>query len=256
VVVTPVVQPPPAPRRPSPLDLARRNTVTAVPAPDAGSLDKERARVAELTNELAAERSTRKVLALELNDLRLRAAQLEADRDRAVQSKEGLKTRYRSADLARQRAVKEVKAVQGRAVTGPSGPAFANPAEQFRHEVYTEWVQRIPAAEKAEKPLANYTLGPEFLDSLAKVEGVSRAKVVAVVVEVLTGQVQHLPGRDLHQLRESGAGSRYIKRPDGATCWRVALQQDTAAARRMHYWRLGKDEYELSRVLLHDDFRP
>jgi hypothetical protein len=78
---------------------------------------------------------------------------------------------------------------------------------------------------------------------------------VAVVVEVLTGQAPHLPGRDAHQLRTGDAGSRYVNRADGATCWRVALQQDTAAARRLHYWRI-RDRYELSRVVLHDNFRP
>jgi hypothetical protein len=34
-----------------------------------------------------------------------------------------------------------------------------------------------------------------------------------------------------------------------------ALQQETAAARRLHYWR-ASDHYELSRVALHSDYRP
>jgi hypothetical protein len=36
--------------------------------------------------------------------------------------------------------------------------------------------------------------------------------------------------------------------------WRVALQRETPAARRLHFWQRGK--YELSRVVNHDDFRP
>jgi hypothetical protein len=36
---------------------------------------------------------------------------------------------------------------------------------------------------------------------------------------------------------------------------RVALQQGTPSARRLHYWKIG-DRVELSRVALHDDMRP
>ena len=83
----------------------------------------------------------------------------------------------------------------------------------------------------------------------------SRAKIVSVVVEVLTDQVQHLAGRDVHQLRAGGAGSPYVRRSDGAACWRVALQRESAAARRLHYWRT-RSGYEFSRVVIHDDYRP
>jgi hypothetical protein len=136
-----------------------------------------------------------------------------------------------------------------------NAPAFLDLVDQFRHEVYCEWTQRIPAAEKASKRLADFVLDPGFLDSIEQLEGVSRSKVVAVVVEVLTGQVQHLPSREAHQLRVGDAGSRYVTRADGATCWRVALQQDSPAARRLHYWRT-RDRYEFSRVVLHNDYRP
>ena len=249
-------------RRPSPLDLARGNSapVQRPVAPqqvDAGSLEKERTRVAQLSNELAAERATRKGLSNELAGLRARAAELETELASALRSIEQLQTRYRSADLARQLGIKKFKAIQNRVeqAAGGYGSAFLDAEDQFRYEVSHEWVRRIPAADKAGKPLADYVLGSEFLDSIEQLEGISRSKVVAVVVEVLTGQVQHLPGRGIHQLRTGGAGSPYVSRDDGATCWRVALQQETAAARRLHYWRI-RDDYELSRVVLHDDYRP
>jgi hypothetical protein len=248
-----------APRRPTPLDLARRSTAPAPRSPQARhpagvSADVSRASVEELSNELAAERATRKGLANELARLRERAAELEDEMAQATQKIERLRTRYRSADLARQRAV---KALQSRLDQPPDGDAgaFLDPEEQFQYEVYREWARRVPAAEKASKPLASYILGPDFLRSLDDVEGVSRSKVVAVVAEVLTNQVQHLAGRDLHRLRTGPAGSPYMTRGDGATCWRVALQRESAAARRLHYWRT-RDGYELSRVVLHDDYRP
>lgn len=208
----------------------------------------------EVTNELAAEQATRRALAAELAALRDRAAQLEDENTRLTHDYKQWRTRYRDADRAKQAAQKKLK---GLPVQPESTEVhFLDPAEQFRWEVTCEWVNRIPAAEKAERPLAPYTLADGFLASLDQLAGVSRPKVVAVVVEVLTGQVQHIAGRDLHQLRTGGAGSPYVRRAgDGATCWRVALQREAAAARRLHYWHT-RDGYEFSRVVVHDDYRP
>ncbi|WP_307871158.1 hypothetical protein [Micromonospora sp. C72] len=249
-----------APRQPTPSDLARQlappqQPVLTRPAEPASA--REQARVLHLSNELAAERATRKALADELTGLRARAADLEAELTQATRSIGQLQTRYRGADLARQRLIKQLKSAQSRAgqSADAEGPLFLDPEDQFRYEVTCEWAQRVPAAEKAAKPLATYVVAPGFLDSIEQVEGVSRAKVVAVVVEVLTGQVQHIAGRDVHQLRSGSAGSPYVRRADGATCWRVALQRESAAARRLHYWRT-QDGYEFSRVVLHDDYRP
>ncbi|MGW0239896.1 hypothetical protein [Micromonospora chalcea] len=248
------------PRQATPLDLAQRLSLSqpsevarradAVPAAD-------QARVRQLGNELAAEQATRKALAGELEGLRARAGELETELAQATRIIEHLQTRYRGADLARQRLSKQLRSTQDRVDQAArlQGPLFLDPEEQFRYEVACEWAQRIPAAEKADKPLAKYTLAAGFLDSVDQLEGISRAKVVAVVVEVLTGQAQHLPGRDAHALRTGAAGSPYVRRSDGAICWRVALQRESAAARRLHYWRT-QDGYELSRVALHDDYRP
>ena len=158
------------PRRPTPLDLARRGGMpvpkTGVPKQAAEPVDGvpvgEWTRLVQVSNELAAERATRKALADELADLRARAAQLEAEVAQATRSIEQLQTRYRSADLARQRAVRQLKSAQSRAEqpSSAAGPAFLDPEDQFRHEVTCEWVQRIPAAEKASKPLATYQLAP------------------------------------------------------------------------------------------------
>ncbi|MEW2144187.1 hypothetical protein AB0869_15385 [Micromonospora vinacea] len=249
----------PTPRQPTPYDLARQLGPPQQPVltPPAQAVSaREQVRVVHLSNELAAERATRKALADELTGLRARAAELEAELAHTTRSIGQLQTRYRGADLARQRLVKQLKSAQSRADQPDSeGPLFLDPEDQFRYEVTAEWAHRIPAAEKAAKPLATYVLNPGFLDSIEQLEGISRAKVVAVVVEVLTGQAQHIAGRDVHQLRSGNAGSPYVRRDDGATCWRVALQRESAAARRLHYWRI-QDGYEFSRVVLHDDYRP
>lgn len=165
--------------------------------------------------------------------------------------------RFRAVDKARVKAVKAMKSLTDRLeqVSG-GGPYFLDPEEEFRFEVYSEWVRRIAPGEKAALPLAEYYLSPDFLASLDGLEGAIRAKVVAVVVEVLTGLALTMAGRDVHVLRVSEApGSGAMTRADGGVCWRVALQRDAPGARRLHYWRV-EDWFELSRVVLHDDYRP
>jgi hypothetical protein len=143
------------------------------------------------------------------------------------------------------------------ASAGEGGPWFTDEEDQFRYEVFTAWVRRIPAAEKPDRLLADYLLGPRFLDSVRTVQGIPRAKIVDVVMEVLTGLANQQSSREVHILRSSLAGGASPRtREDGASCWRVSLQVNTPSARRLHYWRLADDTIELSRVVLHDDYEP
>ena len=132
--------------------------------------------------------------------------------------------------------------------------AFEDPEAQFRHDIYSTWVKRIPASEKESLPLRDFLIGPAFLDSLEEVEGVKTGKVHDVVVEVLTELVRRLPGRELHRLRTSESGnSPPTTRGDGAVAWRVSLQVGSPSARRLHYWQLPDGSIELAKVCLHDD---
>ena len=134
--------------------------------------------------------------------------------------------------------------------------AFLNPEERFRFEVLVAWARRIPATDKGRLPLRGFDVGPDFLPSLDCLEGIDRDKVVDVVVEVVTGLVDEVNGRELHPLRVgAGGGMPARTRDDGAICWRAALQVNTPAARRLHFWR-GRDVLELSRVTTHDDMAP
>ena len=133
---------------------------------------------------------------------------------------------------------------------------FSDPFRQLVFEVDLAWARRVPAEQKDVLPLAPWTVGPDFFGSWSAVEGVSRSKVVDVIVEVLTGRVYELAGLEAHQLRSGMGGDDPPRvREDGATCWRVSLQVKTPSARRLHYWLLNDGGIELSSVRLHDDMR-
>lgn len=244
--------PPPIPRpRPTPALLAVRAGQAPEPPATLGS-PSPGAALRTAQQNLAAARN--QVAHLE-NQARAREDAIRSLTAEVTQLKQELQQRTRSLertdrDLRRLRRT-HLKDVQQR--NTPGDTLFLDGEEQFRYEVQERWALRIPAADKAARPLRPYRFGPRFLASLTEVGGIDRRKVVDVVVEVLTGLVDALPGRETHQLRAGTGPEDGPLRRDGATCWRVSLQRNTPQARRLHYWR-GADGIELARVVLHDDF--
>jgi len=221
------------------------------------ALDAERARVRRLDADKDRLEKLVRDLGFELDSVRAHLSAVEADLAESEADRARQRTNYRKADQQRQRLDKQLKTARAReAEVREPEDGYLDPEKQFRHDVYFAWYRRIPQTEKSERPLPEYVIGPDFLGSLDSTEGIDRGKVIDVVVEVVTGLAEQLDGRDLHQLRESAVGgSRPVVRGDGATCWRVALQRETASARRLHFWRNGQT-IELSRVVVHDDDTP
>jgi hypothetical protein len=134
---------------------------------------------------------------------------------------------------------------------------FLDEREQLDFEIHVAWARMTQPSEKKDLPLKKWTYGPDFFESLRQVEGVGRAKVVEVIVHVLTGRDAELASRELHQLRSGkGGDDPPVVRAGGETCWRVSLQTKTPSARRLHYWMCTDGSIELSSIRLHDDVRP
>lgn len=181
----------------------------------------------------------------------------EAKAEQAKREATEQRTQLRHARQETQQLKKQIRSTTAGSDAVAPG-RFVDAEEQFRWEVEQAWVQRIPAAEKARLPLCDYVIGPNFLGTLAGFDDQTHGKVVEVVVDIATGRVHSLRGRDTHQMRTSAApGSPYRTREDGATCWRVAVQINTPGARRLHFWQPpGGAPPELSSVRHHDDDRP
>ncbi len=278
----PAGAPAPRPRRPSPADLRAGRTPPPVPSPPGASssgappssaatsssgasstadrkaaarslslsLEAERAQTAALTQR--AEAAERRALEFEaeVHGLRRELARFAEEQRTHEAEVRDLRTRLREAKRAERRAVTTA------AGAGAPEAEFLDPVERFRHDVYLTWATEVPAVEKAARPLPDYVVGPKFLASLDQVHGVSRERVLTVVVWVLTGQAPYLHGLQLHPLRSGTGGDDpvRVRDADGATAWRVSLQVNTPSARRLHFWRLTDGRVELARVVVHDDF--
>ncbi|WP_275004813.1 hypothetical protein [Promicromonospora iranensis] len=218
------------------------------------SLDAAKAQVSALTKELLDDKVKRRQVELEVDRLLGRVGELTERLERSERRAEQQATALRKA---RQEAARLRRRLGDAGVEVPEDRYFVADEDQLRFEVLSEWARAIPAAEKAGRPLAEYTVGPRFLASLTDVEGVSRDRVVWTLVMVLTGLAPGMNGLQVHRLRTGAGGDDPARhRDDGAVCWRVSLQVNTPSARRLHYWKLPGGTYELSRVVLHDDVEP
>lgn len=131
---------------------------------------------------------------------------------------------------------------------------YADPDRQLRYEIAHAWLTTYPEADRDQHPLATYTFGPDFLDSLDALDGVDRHLVVAACVDVLTRRAWDINGRQARQMRSSAApGSDYLTRADGAAAWRCNIQNATASARRLMWWEIPDGTIELAKAALHDD---
>lgn len=268
----PVPTPPGGQRAPTPGDVAAWHAGghDALPSPAASeaspeptgkaardlslSLDAARSRAASLAKELLDDKVKRRQVELEVDRLLGRVGELTERLERSERRAEQQATALRKA---RQEAARLRRRLGDAVGDVPEERYFLDDEEQLRFEVLAEWARAIPAAEKAGRPLAEYTLGPRFLASLTDVEGVSRDRVVWTLVMVLTGLAPEMNGLQVHRLRSGAGGDDPVRpRDDGAMCWRVSLQVNTPSARRLHYWKLPGGTYELSRVVLHDDVEP
>lgn len=136
---------------------------------------------------------------------------------------------------------------------------FENPEDEVRFRIYLTWVERVPAAEKAAYPLPEiYRLGPDFAESFQDLSSDKRHKALRAVVDLLAGRMDQAAYRGAHHLRTDLAGNAPpLTRNNGTdVCWRLAIEQSVEAARRLHYWKCADGVIELSRVVVHDDYKP
>lgn len=132
---------------------------------------------------------------------------------------------------------------------------FDDPEEQFRWQIQAEW-SSWQEADRQQYPLRDYCLGPNWLDSVATLQGISHDRIVEVTVQVVTGRAWTINAREAHQLRtgEGGDNPPVVRPKDQATAWRCYLQTKTPAARRLMWWQLPDGGVELGRVTTHDDY--
>lgn len=133
---------------------------------------------------------------------------------------------------------------------------FLDPGEQFNFELLQAWARVVPAGEKPAHPLGNYSSSQQFLASLAGLTEQQRSKTLRAVVDLVAERRGPLRKREPHPLRlNEGAHAGPTLRGEDV-CMRLYVEQGTAGALRLHYWKLQSGGIELHEVVPHDVVKP
>jgi hypothetical protein len=212
------------------------------------ALEAERAETARLRRELDAARATSPA----------EMAEVRGDLGRALHELRQLSEQLRAANKEIARARKAHRVAPGAPARRDRRERFADDESWIRHELYLMWIDRVDPAERGQYGLPDdYAIGPCFAESLEQLDDDRLEKAFRACIDVLTARAESLASRGVHALRTGmSGGAPDLVREDGAKCMRCAIENDTASARRLHWWRHRNGGVELSRVVLHDDMTP
>lgn len=163
----------------------------------------------------------------------------------------------RQAELLNKAVERARKAARSTAVTSTDARSHFNDLDDaLRHELYLAWVARVPAAEKETYRWdPDFLIGPRFADSYFGHDSALRAKTAKALVDLLTHRAERMLAREVHPKRTGpGGDDPQQMRADGAGCWRMSVEVNVAAARRVHYWKLVDGRIELHELVAHDVF--
>lgn len=136
------------------------------------------------------------------------------------------------------------------------GNEFTDPADQLDLEIRVAWAQNVDAADKADHPL-RFSYGPGFLESVVGTVQSTEAlrwKLPSTLAWAASGYEERLTRRHAYRTTEAGGSPQRVRGRDGAKAFRADLETNTAAARRLHYWKLPDGTVEFHSVNVHDDF--
>ncbi len=100
----------------------------------------------------------------------------------------------------------------------------------------------------------SFDIGPQFAATVQQHGDRYRGKIVRACADVVLNAPELLRRADDHALRTGDGGSNpAIQRSDGAVARRCSIEQNTPAARRVHYWILPGGSIEFASINVHDD---
>jgi regulator of replication initiation timing len=174
------------------------------------------------------------------------------------ESLRGQLTEQRKKSTAAKR--QSVRGEQNRSTTKSRRERWTTNEEWFGEELRRAWIGRYKPEDRNifKLDLSKVSYGENFFESLKQPEVAEEdlRKCVRVVVDTVTGRNSKGELHEVHSLRTSASPSApNLTRDDGSVCMRIYLEENRAQAKRLHFWKTA-NSWELSRVVLHDDYRP
>jgi predicted RNA-binding protein with RPS1 domain len=130
---------------------------------------------------------------------------------------------------------------------------------EFVGKLQQAWSVQFDGLQQAEFPLAEITVGTDFLSHINAMSLKDAKKLLDVCVDIASGRVWDMRGRRVHPLRGSRAGSarQRVRAADGAKAWRCNLPNSGASGMRVHWWQIPSRStgcLEFASASTHDDY--
>lgn len=147
----------------------------------------------------------------------------------------------------------------GKSTTQSRRSRWLTDEDWFGEELRRAWVGRYKPEDRKSFNLdiSKVSYSKEFFNTLREshISEEDLRKIVRVALDIVTDRNSRERIHEVHPLRENASSSsRNLTREDGAVCFRAYVEENTAQAKRLHFWKVATG-WELSRVGLHDDMR-
>jgi hypothetical protein len=162
----------------------------------------------------------------------------------------------------KRKVTKEKRANErARSTTWSRRERFDNDTEWFNEELRRAWIGRYSPSERRDLYIldeSKFTYGSKFFESLKESvpdeDGIRKA--VRAILDIVTLRENDARLHNVHPLREAEKASPDgVTRAENAELLRAYIEESTSQARRLHFWKITSKTFELSRVVLHDDYK-
>ena len=163
----------------------------------------------------------------------------------------------------KRKVTKEKRANErARSTTWSRRERFDNDTEWFNEELRRAWIGRYSPSERRDLYIldeSKFTYGSKFFESLKESvpdeDGIRKA--VRAILDIVTLRENDARLHNVHPLREAeNASPESVTRAENAEPLRAYIEESTSQARRLHFWKITSRTFELSRVVMHDDYKP
>jgi hypothetical protein len=137
---------------------------------------------------------------------------------------------------------------------------FDTAAEWLREELRRQWLDTYTPSDRRQYNMdaVNWSFGERFFDEFteANFDATKLRKIIRTIVELISNRNSVPGGTEAHPLTDNFKGQ--IRREavgKQAGAMRMYVEEHTAGAMRLHYWKLDAGGYELDGVGHHDTFK-
>ena len=199
------------------------------------------------------------ILAMQATENRLRdlAEQAVEERREALQELAKLTERHNALKSEHAGLKKSLRAAGKKTEVNPwdSLEHFEDYPEWLAWELQKAWIENYPPADRQRFPLDSHkwSFGTQFFSNFSQelLNEVQLRKAIRTILDLVTGRAREQRNMEFHPLTEDGANQHMRGQDKGM---RAYIEEETAGARRLHYWQKPGGFIELSNIVTHDTY--